>query len=98
MYYISDKDGYFYQIRTTIYDAKANIYEETTQAMAWILFFNINPTFFMKESTFSLASTIGKPILLYLTTVNKTRPKCARVKVQEDLLVELPKCMEIEIV
>lgn len=41
---------------------------------------------------------VGKPIHLDLATINKTRPSCVRVKVQVDLLADLPKYVEIEIV
>ncbi|KAG5591239.1 hypothetical protein H5410_041753 [Solanum commersonii] len=40
----------------------------------------------------------GKPIHLDGATVNKTRPSCARVKVQVDLCANLPSYVEIEIV
>ncbi|KAG5617651.1 hypothetical protein H5410_017475 [Solanum commersonii] len=98
IYYINDKDGYSYQMRPLIYDAKFKIEEETSQAMACISFPDLKPTFFVKESLFSLASAVGKPIHLDLATVNKTRPSCAKVKVQVDLLADLPKCVEMEIV
>ncbi|KAH0645059.1 hypothetical protein KY284_032943 [Solanum tuberosum] len=41
---------------------------------------------------------IGKPLHLDMTTINKTRPSCARVKVQVDLLSEFPKHVEMEII
>ncbi|KAH0698548.1 hypothetical protein KY284_012763 [Solanum tuberosum] len=65
--------------------------------MAWISFRDLRTTFFVKESLFSLASAIWKPIHLDMATINKTRPSCARVKVQVDLLVDLPKFVELEI-
>ncbi|WMV42195.1 hypothetical protein MTR67_035580 [Solanum verrucosum] len=40
---------------------------------------------------FSLASAVGKPLQVDLATQNKTRPSCARVKVEVDLLGEFPK-------
>ncbi|KAH0655674.1 hypothetical protein KY285_030556 [Solanum tuberosum] len=46
----------------SIYEAKFKVDEETTQAMAWISFPDLWPTFFVKESLFSLASALGKPI------------------------------------
>ncbi|KAG5600021.1 hypothetical protein H5410_031391 [Solanum commersonii] len=49
------------------------------------------------ESLFSLATTIEKPIHLDYATINKTRPSCARVKVQVDLLGELPNLVELEV-
>ncbi|KAG5594237.1 hypothetical protein H5410_035469 [Solanum commersonii] len=96
-YYIMGKDGTAYQMRPLIYDAKFKVDEETTQAMAWISFPDLWPTFFVKESLFSLASAVGKPIQLDMATINKTRPSCARVKVQVNLLVDLPKFVELEI-
>ncbi|XP_060177838.1 uncharacterized protein LOC132607775 [Lycium barbarum] len=71
--------------------------EETTTAMAWISFPNLLPTFFVRESLFSLASAVGKTLHLDLATVNKTRPNCARVKVQVDLLSDFPKFVMMEI-
>ncbi|KAF3664464.1 hypothetical protein FXO37_11500 [Capsicum annuum] len=60
--------------------------------------FRPKPTFFVKESLFSFASAVGKPIHLDMALVNKTRPSYARVKVQVDLLLDFPKCLEMEIV
>lgn len=74
-----------------IYDAKLNTKVETTQAMTWIFFPNLKPTYFVKESLFSLAPAVGKSIHLDIATVNKTRPSCTRVKVQVDVMVDLPK-------
>ncbi|XP_059285587.1 uncharacterized protein LOC132039053 [Lycium ferocissimum] len=65
--------------------------------MAWISFPNLLPTLFVKESLFSLASAVGKPLHLDLAIVNKTRPNCARVKVQVDLLLDFPKFVMMEI-
>ncbi|KAG5602026.1 hypothetical protein H5410_033396 [Solanum commersonii] len=96
-HYILSKDGYSYMMRPLIYDAKFNAEEETTQAMAWISFPEIRPTFFVKESIFSLSSAVGKPLRLDVATINKTRPSCARVKVQVDLLADLPKVIELEV-
>jgi len=68
-------------MKPLIYDAKFKVEEETTQAMAWISFPDLKPTFFVKESIFSLATAVGKPIHLDMATINKRRPSCARVKV-----------------
>lgn len=38
--------------------------------------------YFVKECIFSLASAVGKLVQLNLATINRTRPSCARVKVQ----------------
>lgn len=91
MYYILDKEGYFYQIRPLIYDATFKSTEETTQAVAWISFPGLLPTFFVKESLFSLAAAVGKPLQLDMASINKTRPSCAKVKMLIDLLAKLPK-------
>ncbi|KAG5632024.1 hypothetical protein H5410_003741 [Solanum commersonii] len=97
-YYIVAKDGYSYMMRPIIYDAKFNTQEETTHAMAWISFTNSKPTYFVKESIFSLVSGVGKPLHLDMTKIKqKTRPSCASVKVQVDLLAELPKFVELEV-
>ncbi|KAK4729999.1 hypothetical protein R3W88_022987 [Solanum pinnatisectum] len=98
IYYILAKDGYSYTMRPLIYDAKCKVEEETTQAMAWISFPDLKPTYFVKEVLFSIATAVGKPLHLDMTTINKTSPSCARVKVQVDLLSEFPKHVEMEII
>lgn len=67
------------------------------QIIAWIFFPNLLPTFFIKESLFSLASIVGKLVHLDVATINKTRPSCARVKVQLDLLTERQQYVMIDI-
>lgn len=96
-YQIVDKNGAYYPMITLIYDEKFTVEAETSQAMAWISFPDLLPTFFGKETIFSLAIGIGKPIYVDAATTNKTRPSCARVKIQVDLLGDLPDCVEIEI-
>ncbi|KAM3361126.1 hypothetical protein P3S68_015980 [Capsicum galapagoense] len=86
------------QLHVKGYDVNFKTNKETTQAMAWILFPNLKPTYFVKESLFSLAAAVGKPIYLDMSTVNKTRPSCARVRVQVDLLADFPNYVEMEIV
>ncbi|PHU04877.1 hypothetical protein BC332_25699 [Capsicum chinense] len=54
------------------------------------------PTFFVKEVLFSLASSVDKLLHLDSATINKTRPSCARVKVQLDWLVEKPEFVHME--
>ncbi|WMV25600.1 hypothetical protein MTR67_018985 [Solanum verrucosum] len=46
--YIIAKDGYAYQMRPLIYDAKFKL-EETTQAMPWISFRQLLPTLMAKK-------------------------------------------------
>lgn len=59
---------------------------------------NLKPTYFVKAALFSLASVVGKPMQLDTTTINKIRSSCAKVKVQVDLLAELPKHVKMEII
>ena len=96
IYYLLAKDGYSYAMRSSIYDAKFKVNEETTQAMAWISFVDLKPTYFVKKSnTFSVASVVGTPLNLGMATINKTRPSCSLVKVQVDLLFKFPKFEEM---
>ncbi|KAG5586096.1 hypothetical protein H5410_046530 [Solanum commersonii] len=65
----------------------------------WLGFFPaIFVHFYDKETLFSLASAVGKPVQLDLATINKTRPSCARVKVQVDLIENLPEWVEIKVI
>lgn len=48
VYYITARNGVAYQMRPFIYDAKFTPEEETTQAMAWISFPDLLPTFYVK--------------------------------------------------
>lgn len=96
-YYVKSKDGYEYQMRTLIYDAKFKAGEETPKAIAWILFPSLLPTYFFKECLLSLASSVGKPLHLDMATINKTRTSCARVKVLNDLLTDLPNKVRMDI-
>lgn len=68
-------------MRPFIYDTNFRPKEETSLATTWIYFPDLLPTFLVKEVLFSLASAVGKPLQLDSTTINKTRPSCARVKV-----------------
>ncbi|MCD7458384.1 hypothetical protein HAX54_038048 [Datura stramonium] len=56
-YYINNKEGISFLMRPLIYDSFFRVDKETSQAMAWISFSNLLPTFFVKELLFSLAST-----------------------------------------
>lgn len=46
--------------------------------------------FFVKEAVLSLAVVVEKPLQVDLATKNQTRPSCARVKVEVDLLRDFP--------
>lgn len=70
--------------------------EETTAAIVWISFPSLRPNFLAKESIFSLAAVVGKPLQVDLATQNKTRPSCVRVKFDVDLLGDFPKRINID--
>ncbi|KAG5599716.1 hypothetical protein H5410_031086 [Solanum commersonii] len=97
VYYIMAKDGYAHQMRPLIYDSKFKPEEETTQVMVWIFFPNLLPTFFGKEFLFIIAVVVGKTFHLDKATINKTRHRCARVKVQVDLATDFPRQVEIKV-
>ncbi|KAH0713391.1 hypothetical protein KY290_008987 [Solanum tuberosum] len=69
--------------------------EEPSIAVAWISFPDLPPNFFAREAVFSLASAIGKPLTVDMATQNKTRPSCAKVKVEVDLLAQHPQRIKI---
>ncbi|KAG5609471.1 hypothetical protein H5410_020752 [Solanum commersonii] len=48
-----------------------------------------------KEAIFSLVAAVGKPLQVDMATINKTRPSCARVKVEVDLLGEFLKRINV---
>lgn len=56
---------------------------------------SITPNFFGNEIIFSLAAVVGKPLQVDMDTSNQTRPSCARVKVEVDLLRDFPKRINI---
>ncbi|WMV24108.1 hypothetical protein MTR67_017493 [Solanum verrucosum] len=84
-----------YPMRTLKWDPMFNPEEETTTAIAWISFPSLPPNFFVKEAIFSLAAAVGKPLQVDMATQNQTRPSCARVKVEIDLLGNFPKRINI---
>ncbi|WMV59749.1 hypothetical protein MTR67_053134 [Solanum verrucosum] len=69
--------------------------EETTIAIAWISFPALSPNFFGTKTIFSMAAAVGKPLQVDMATKNKTRPSCARVKVEVDLLGEFSKRINV---
>ncbi|KAH0669880.1 hypothetical protein KY289_024373 [Solanum tuberosum] len=82
-------------MRTLKWDPMFNPEEETSTAVAWISFPSLPPNFFGKEAVFSLAVAVGKPLQVDMAMKNQTRPSCARVKVEVDLLREFPKQIKI---
>ncbi|WMV41340.1 hypothetical protein MTR67_034725 [Solanum verrucosum] len=93
-YYIMHK-GWTYPMRTLKWDPLFDPEEETSTAIAWISFPALPPNFFVREAVFSLATAVGKPLQVDLATRNQTRPSCARVKVEVDLLREFPKRINV---
>ncbi|WMV18187.1 hypothetical protein MTR67_011572 [Solanum verrucosum] len=93
-FYIT-QNNWSYPMRTLKWDPLFNPEEETSTAIAWISFPSLPPNFFGKEAVFSLAAAVGKPLQVDMATKNQTRPSCARVKVEVDLLREFPKRIKI---
>ncbi|KAG5628245.1 hypothetical protein H5410_013463 [Solanum commersonii] len=52
---------------------------------------------FTTSNFFFLAATVGKPLQVDMATSNKTRPSCARVNVEVDLMMDFPKRVNIGI-
>ncbi|XP_055822157.1 uncharacterized protein LOC129890681 [Solanum dulcamara] len=82
-------------MRSFIWNPWFNPKKETSKVVAWISFSELPPTFFVKETVFSIATAVGKPLTVDLATANKTRPSCAKIKVEVDLLATLPKRINI---
>lgn len=85
IFYI-EHQNWNYPMRTLKWEPLFNPEEETTIAIAWISFPSLPPNFFGKETIFLMAEAVGKPLQVDMATKNKTRPSCARVKVEVDLL------------
>ncbi|KAF3663272.1 hypothetical protein FXO37_12058 [Capsicum annuum] len=51
--------------------------------------------FFAKEAISSIASAVAKPLVVDMATKNHTRPNCARVKIEVDLVAKLPHRIKI---
>ncbi|KAK4706968.1 hypothetical protein R3W88_033478 [Solanum pinnatisectum] len=96
IFYIAYKN-WNYPMRTLKWDPCFDPEEETTTAIAWISLPSLPPNFFGKETIFSIATTVGKPVQVDLATSNKTRPSCARVKVEVDLMGDFPKRVNVGI-
>ncbi|KAH0761377.1 hypothetical protein KY290_017450 [Solanum tuberosum] len=68
---------------------------EMSTVIAWISLQALPPNFFDRETIFSLVAAVGKPLRVDMATSDKTRPSCARVKVEVDLLGEFPKRVNV---
>ncbi|KAH0689149.1 hypothetical protein KY289_016507 [Solanum tuberosum] len=82
-------------MRTLKWDLMFDPEEETSTAIAWISFPSLPPNVFGNETLFSMAAAVEKPLQVDMAMKNQTRPSCARVKVEADLLSELPKRISI---
>lgn len=95
-FYITHKK-WTYLMRTFKWESMFKHEEETYIAVAWISFSSLPSNFFCQEALFSLAAAVGKPLQVDIATKNKTRPSCARTKVDVDLMGEFPKQIKIGI-
>ena len=82
-------------MRTPKWDLVFNHEEDTTTTIALIPFPSFPPNHFGEEVVFSLALAAGKPLQVDVSTKHKTRPSCARVKVDVNLLKEVFKRIKI---
>ncbi|KAH0706081.1 hypothetical protein KY285_010613 [Solanum tuberosum] len=93
-YYVKAKEKYW-QMRTLKWDPWFEPDVETTIGVAWISMLDLPPNCFAKEAIFSIASAVGKPLTVDMATRNQTRPSCAKVKVEVDLVAKLPQRVKI---
>ncbi|KAK4369667.1 hypothetical protein RND71_009142 [Anisodus tanguticus] len=82
-------------MRTFKWDVSFNPAEESRYAYGWISFPGLSPHYYGESTLFSLAAAVGSPI--DAATLNKTRPSCARVKVEFDLLKNHPQHVVIQV-
>ncbi|KAM3301955.1 hypothetical protein P3S67_016457 [Capsicum chacoense] len=64
--------------------------EETSHAAVWISFLNLSTDLFAKRSLISIASAVGKPIVVDKATQVRSRQSMARVRVILDLMDKHP--------
>lgn len=65
-------DGMVYPMKPLIFNVRFGVDEETSNTITWVFSPNILPTYFVRESLFSLALAIGKPLHLETATLHKT--------------------------
>ncbi|KAG5610643.1 hypothetical protein H5410_021924 [Solanum commersonii] len=75
--------------------AHFNLEEETTIALAWVSYLSLSANFFVKESLFTMAKAVGKPLHVVMATISKSRPSFVMVKVEVDLLKEFLKRINV---
>lgn len=66
-------------MRTSNWDP---IFDPEEQTFMTIAFPTLSSNFFDKEVIFSLAAKVGKPLQINMTTLNKTRSRCAKINVK----------------
>ncbi|XP_075099066.1 uncharacterized protein LOC142175954 [Nicotiana tabacum] len=94
--YVKAKGDEFF-FRTFPWTLGFNLKEETFMAVVWISFPGLPPNFFAKRSLLSIASAVGKALVVDKATQERTRPSAARVKVILDLLDKHPKKVKLQI-
>lgn len=62
---------------------------EITIGVAWISLPDLPPNIFSKGAIFSIASSIRKPLTIDMATKNQTKPSCAKIKIEVDLIAKL---------
>lgn len=77
------------------WDLRFHLEEETITIVAWILFPALPLNILGEEVIFPLVVAIGKPLQVNVATKNQTRPSCAQVKVEVNLLHEFPTGIKI---
>ncbi|KAK4378142.1 hypothetical protein RND71_000004 [Anisodus tanguticus] len=88
--------GTIFSMRTFKWSTWFDSEEETSLVVTWISLPGLPPTYFGEAQLFSIAAAAGRPLAIDVATKNKTRPSCARVKIEIDLLKEHPKRFQIE--
>ncbi|KAG5571228.1 hypothetical protein H5410_060994 [Solanum commersonii] len=89
-YYLKSKDGNSYQMRSLIYDSKFKLEDETTRVIAWISSPYLLPTYYVKESSFFLATIVGTTLHLDIGTINKTQLSCAKGFNNKAIVMRMP--------
>ncbi|KAK4360115.1 hypothetical protein RND71_022344 [Anisodus tanguticus] len=88
--------GTIFSMRTFKWSTWFDSEEETSLVVTWISLPGLPPTYFGEAQLFSIAAAARRPLAIDVATKNKTRPSCARVKIEIDLLKEHPKRFQIE--
>ncbi|KAF3661437.1 hypothetical protein FXO37_12930 [Capsicum annuum] len=93
-FYIKAKDIYW-QMRTFKWEPWFEPNIKTTIGVAWILMPDLPPNSFEKKAIFSIAYAVRKPLTVDMAARNQTRPSCATVNVEVDLIANLPQRVRI---